>query len=155
MNGTNRKSGAQLALLLASISICASCSTNSSIIGFRAKLPKTPAAEQRTIILKTYFEFNPSHVSPRYRLPAGEYRATAEDEHGIYFAAPEKLIQKRIVGIFEYEGGLYWAKGRHPRLKFYCSMDPGGGGPWDVFDLPPEFSEAEGRTFFVEPPLTR
>jgi hypothetical protein len=143
-------SATAVALLL----VGAGCYTNFTGTGLQARLPTTPAAEQRSVTLNTFFAFNPSHFSPRYRLPAGRYQAAFEDEHFIYFPAPAKLREVRMgFASFEYDGGLYLVKGPHRRWGLYCSMDIGGGGPWQKFDLPAEFLAAEGRTFFIEPPL--
>ena len=142
----------QLLAALGCVVLFAGCAGDVPI-SLQATIPHTRAVEQRAITLTTFFEFNPSHVSPRYHLPAGRYMAAYEDQSGVYFSAPSKIIEKRIVGTFELEGGLYLPKGPQPRLRVYCALNPGSGGPWQKFDLPPAFLAAEGRFFFIQPPL--
>jgi hypothetical protein len=51
-------------------------------------------------------------------LPAGEYRATLEDNGGYYYAAPAKLIRNDTVG-WQLDGGLYLKKGAQMPTHYY------------------------------------
>ena len=51
-------------------------------------------------------------------LPAGEYRATLEDNGGYYYAAPAKLIRNDTVG-WQLDGGLYLKKGAQKPTYYY------------------------------------
>ena len=122
-------------------------------IGLKISIPHTPAQQRRVITLANYFEFNPSHVSPRYHLPAGRYVATYEDANDINFPAPSKIQEKRIVGTFDLDGGLYLTKSTPHQLRVYCETQPGGFSPFETYPLPNEFLAAQGRYWSIEPPL--
>jgi hypothetical protein len=51
-------------------------------------------------------------------LPAGEYRATLEDNGGYYYAAPAKLIRNDTVG-WQLDGGLFLKKGSQKPTHYY------------------------------------
>jgi len=51
-------------------------------------------------------------------LPAGDYRATLEDNGGYYYAAPSKLIRNDTVG-WQLDGGLYLKKGSQKPTHYY------------------------------------
>lgn len=134
------------------ILVLASCA-DTGAIGLRTGIPHTPAQQKRTITLTNYFEFNPSHVSPRYHLPAGQYVATYEDANAIYFPAPSKIKEKRIVGTFDLAGGLYLTKSVPHQLRVYCEFQPGGFSPYETFAVPSEFVAGQGHYWSIDPPL--
>lgn len=127
---------------------------DSGPVGLKWAVPRTPAQQQRRIVLMNYFEFNPSHTSPRYHLPAGRYVAGYEDNNAIYFPAPGKILEKRLIGTFPLDGGLYLTKSPPHQLRLYCAMQPGESNPIETFPLPSAFLNAEGRYWSVEPPLS-
>ena len=51
-------------------------------------------------------------------LPAGDYRATLEDNGGYYYAAPAKLIRNDTVA-WQLDGGLYLPKGSTAPTHYY------------------------------------
>lgn len=51
-------------------------------------------------------------------LPAGDYRATLEDDRGYYYAAPMRIIRNDTIG-WQYDGGLYLPKGATVPTHYY------------------------------------
>lgn len=87
--GSSRRLSRSVSVLALGLAVfCFSNCTDSGAFGLKTSLPDGRAQEQRTITLANYYEFNPSHTSPRYHLPAGRYVATYEDANGTYFPAP-------------------------------------------------------------------
>ena len=142
----------QYSCILAGCLLLAGCAEENLHIFWRDPIARTRTTERRTITLTDSFEFCPAHVTPRYRFPAGRYVATYEDQDGIYFPAPAKIIEKRVGVSFECDGGLYRSKGPSPRWRAYFTYH-GSGDIVETADLPQAFVTAEGRLFFVQPPF--
>lgn len=68
-----------------------------------------------------------------YILPAGEYRPAVQDETGIYFEAPSKVIMKEnFLGIHlpgrPYDGGIFLERNNPQSAKIYHVVPANEGG---------------------------
>ena len=63
-------------------------------------------AQDVRVILSSPFSFK--HLLVTYTIPAGRYDPAWEDDSGVYFQAPGKILASDIVTPFLYDGGLYF-----------------------------------------------
>lgn len=61
--------------------------------------------------------------------PAGRYQATVTDGAGVYYEAPDKVIQNALFGANTIEGGLYVPTSRDEGVRTWVSY---GGSPIKV-----------------------
>jgi|SRR5579859_164310 len=98
-----------LALTLAALS---SCATYRPISSDRS-LNGVPVTDLVVVLEKPY-SFRPGYVMNT--LPAGIYRPAFEDDNGVYFQCPTKVIIEDVVGSTVHDGGVY--------IKFTAEHEP-------------------------------
>ena len=120
----------RLAILTVALVVLSSCanyrpvSSNRGLNGF-------PGAGL-VVVLEKPFSFRPGLVVNT--LPAGTYRPAFEDEDGIYFQAPTKVIIGDIVGSTLHDGGVYIKFAAATEPYYYVLIIRAG-----IFRLPEEF----------------
>jgi hypothetical protein len=58
-------------------------------------------------------------------LPAGRYTPVFEDESGVYFQSPGKILTSDFVGVTLLDGGLYLRRDNAPGVWYYAILDQG------------------------------
>src|SRR5688500_10080793 len=74
-----------------------------------------------------------THLNLSFVLPAGEYRPAVEDENGIYFEAPSKVIMKEVfLGMNlrgkPFGGGIFLERSNPQVAKIYLMVPANEGG---------------------------
>ena len=83
----------------------------------RSQIEGRPA-QRLVIVLDRPFSFK--HLLSTYTLPAGGYVPTLEDDSGVYFVAPSKIVGSEILAAsFLYDGGLYFRTDGSKQIEAY------------------------------------
>jgi hypothetical protein len=94
------------------------------------KIGGIPATKAKAV-LRTQQEFKMASIT--FILPAGNYRAAFEDESGIYFEAPSKVIMREnFLGMKipdkPFDGGIFLERSAPQTAKIYTVVPANEGG---------------------------
>lgn len=95
---------ARLVVVILAFGSCACASVRP--ITDQARIGGRPA-KHVVVVLNAPFSFQ--HLLVTYTLPPGRYVATMEDDSGVYFEAPRKILAaEALAAPFFFDGGLYF-----------------------------------------------
>jgi hypothetical protein len=93
-------------------------------------------ARQVVLVVPTRYAFKLGWLE-RYELAAGRYTATMEDDEGVYFQSPEKVVVSILgLGTRTVDGGVYVARGHPDKATLYFDN---GRDQLDERNLPRDF----------------
>lgn len=110
VRSTNRSTALVIAVTLSA------CSSVRPITGH----PIIGGKKAEAVVLAAPFSFQ--HLLVTYTLPAGRYLPAMEDDSGVYFEAPRKILASEVLtaSAFFYDGGLYFrTHGGLPEIDEY------------------------------------
>ncbi len=122
---------AQVALigLMGILTACGSLrplSTSRTLDGYLAK--------DIVVVLSDPYTFKPGLV--KHSLPMGTYTPSMEDDEGVYFQAPSKLLIEDFIRPRLYDGGLFFKDGVSTKVYEYFVMNDRATKV--KMDLPPD-----------------
>jgi len=98
-----------------------------------------PVAMNTSLLMARQFPWWPTGDFG-YDLPAGTYKAEAEDDEGVFFKAPSGLSLESVEGKESVKGGIYLPKEGTTGVRGHVYLwQPGWLGGWKSFMLPDEF----------------
>lgn len=124
--------------VLGLIVVTAGCSTLRPISAART-LDGQPANQVRVVLSEPY-TFTPGLVD--HTLPAGTYTPVFEDDDGVYFQSPSKLLLGDVTGPTLHDGGLFFERGESTRAYDYMVIH----GQHSNWRLPSNFECRVERT---------
>lgn len=71
--------------------------------------------------------------------PAGKYKAAFEDDRGVYYEAPRKVLVDDI-GVYGFDGGVYVMRGKSAPTHWYI-IRPNGRRTMGKFKTSPTYKE--------------
>ena len=134
MKRSIQKSITSLALVVV-ISLLGACSTLRPLSAMRT-LDGYPAKDVVVIVPEAY-SFKPVLVT--HTLPEGIYTPVLEDDEGIYYQSPSKLLLGDVLGPTLQDGGLFFKNGFSSEVYEYIIVTTFGAGRHSKWKLPDDF----------------